>query len=345
MRQRTRIALLCSGPGHSRCSRKVSAHLRLTSCRAASRCLLTRPEINIYISTACWASDPTPTNTHTSKLRSSTKMVHSKTSYNQLSLLLDQTNPNDYIEWNRKRILTCISFLNTNLPLKGKLTLDLGHDTHVGSLLAFLGCQLRGNVAPEDIPEHESARGNWTFSTKTGEFFTWPLDGFNFEGKFPYDDNSFELVTAMEVIEHISASPKDFLREVARVLKPGGHLYIATPNAACWAKILRQFSHAPVSDSRAYSISWGPRHPMCHVYEYTPWELKDLLVNNGFEVTSLASWDAYPSDPRGLRNLALKLFVASSLAVTGHIRQSALMFRHRGHQLGLLARVRKSADA
>jgi SAM-dependent methyltransferase len=274
----------------------------------------------------------------------SINMNYSKDLYRQLSSILDQTKPNDYVEWNRRRILSCVSYLSSKLPLKGMRTLDLGHDTHVGTLLAFLGCQLRGNVAPEDIPEHEAARGSWSFSAESGENLTWSLDAFNFEEHFPYKDNSFDLVTAMEVIEHVSTSPKKFLGEVARVLRPGGYLYVATPNAACWAKILRQFSHAPVSDSRAYSISWDRRHPMCHVYEYTPWELKEFLTSNGFEVLSLATWDPYPSDPRGIRNIVLRLLVALSLGITGNVRQSALMFRHRGHQLGLLARIHGSAE-
>lgn len=46
----------------------------------------------------------------------------------------------------------------------------------------------------------------------------------------PFDDQSFEFVSSMHVIGHV-ASPVDFLREVWRVLKPGGFLRIATPNA------------------------------------------------------------------------------------------------------------------
>lgn len=45
----------------------------------------------------------------------------------------------------------------------------------------------------------------------------------------PYHDGSFDLVTATEVIEHIE-NPRFLLREVSRVLKPGGIFVLSTPN-------------------------------------------------------------------------------------------------------------------
>lgn len=46
---------------------------------------------------------------------------------------------------------------------------------------------------------------------------------------FPFPDNHFEYVTSIEGIEHID-NHLAFLKEVARVLKPGGTLYLTTPN-------------------------------------------------------------------------------------------------------------------
>jgi SAM-dependent methyltransferase len=65
-------------------------------------------------------------------------------------------------------------------------------------------------------------------------------------------DNSYDTVVSFQVIEHI-ANDKDYLKEVARVLKPGGKAYITTPN-------------------RPMSLSRNP----WHVREYTGPELAKL---------------------------------------------------------------------
>lgn len=45
----------------------------------------------------------------------------------------------------------------------------------------------------------------------------------------PFESESFELVAAADVIEHV-ADPDRFVAESARVLRPGGLLFLATPN-------------------------------------------------------------------------------------------------------------------
>ncbi len=45
----------------------------------------------------------------------------------------------------------------------------------------------------------------------------------------PYEDNQFEAIIAIEVMEHI-LDHEVFFHEVKRILKPGGKLYISTPN-------------------------------------------------------------------------------------------------------------------
>jgi len=259
----------------------------------------------------------------------------------ELGALLDSSNPPEYVQWNRKRITSCVDFLNNVLPLKGLRTLDLGHDIHVGALLFHLGCKLRGNVAPDELKgSQEATRDIASFTFQNGQQNTWPLDAFNFEGKFPYPDATFDLVTTMEVIEHVSTSPRDFVKEIKRVLVPGGHLLVCTPNSACWTKILRMFGHEGTYDSKPYSQNYGPRHAMCHVYEYTPWELKQLLTSEGFEITELRTWDVYDLDPRGIKQAALKLAITIGMVLTGHFRYAALLHRNRGHQMGLVARLK-----
>ncbi|HEC35639.1 MAG TPA: class I SAM-dependent methyltransferase [Anaerolineae bacterium] len=50
----------------------------------------------------------------------------------------------------------------------------------------------------------------------------------------PFSDESFDLVIMVEVIEHVP-DKETLMAEVARVLRPGGLLYLTTPNPHCYA--------------------------------------------------------------------------------------------------------------
>jgi SAM-dependent methyltransferase len=46
---------------------------------------------------------------------------------------------------------------------------------------------------------------------------------------FPYEDNAFDAIIAIEVSEHIT-DHQNFFRETNRILRPDGKLYLSTPN-------------------------------------------------------------------------------------------------------------------
>jgi 2-polyprenyl-6-hydroxyphenyl methylase/3-demethylubiquinone-9 3-methyltransferase len=50
-------------------------------------------------------------------------------------------------------------------------------------------------------------------------------------------EGQFDLITCMEVIEHV-ADPVAFVSALARRLAPGGLLVLSTPNATGWSKLL-----------------------------------------------------------------------------------------------------------
>ena len=50
-------------------------------------------------------------------------------------------------------------------------------------------------------------------------------------------EGTFDLVTAMEVIEH-TADPQQFLHALAQRLAPDGLLILSTPNATAWSRLI-----------------------------------------------------------------------------------------------------------
>lgn len=73
--------------------------------------------------------------------------------------------------------------------------------------------------------------------------------------RLPFADESFDVVCSLQVIEHFRDTDRH-LREVARVLKPGGFHYVTTPNIAEMGEAergnpyhLRDFDAADLSDS------------------------------------------------------------------------------------------------
>jgi len=49
----------------------------------------------------------------------------------------------------------------------------------------------------------------------------------------PFKDNTFDVVVSSEVIEHLE-NIHQFVREIHRILKPGGRCIISTPNIQNW---------------------------------------------------------------------------------------------------------------
>ena len=81
--------------------------------------------------------------------------------------------------------------------------------------------------------------------------------------RLPFDDRTFDLVTALDVLEHIPGDERA-VSEIARVCKPGGCLLVTVP---------------------VFPFLWGEHDEINqHVRRYKPRELLTLLESNRFEI-------------------------------------------------------------
>jgi ubiquinone/menaquinone biosynthesis C-methylase UbiE len=114
----------------------------------------------------------------------------------------------------------------------------------------------------------------------------------------PLPDASLDLVLCCEVIEHMDVDPMFLLAEINRVVKPGGHLFITTPNIASargvW-KILN--GYAP----HFFTQYMKDRSPYRHNYEHDIHSLQSLTRAAGFATRMLKTLDVFEEpEPRAL---------------------------------------------
>jgi glycosyltransferase involved in cell wall biosynthesis/SAM-dependent methyltransferase len=124
----------------------------------------------------------------------------------------------------------------------------------------------------------------------TGETFTCEVDLFDAENdRFPYSDEYFDTVLCGELLEHLPSDPMHMMSEVNRILKPGGHLVITTPNICSLRAVSAILQGYHPGFFPAYirpsidDTDSGARHAR----EYAPREIAWLFRDSGFEVTLL----------------------------------------------------------
>jgi 2-polyprenyl-6-hydroxyphenyl methylase / 3-demethylubiquinone-9 3-methyltransferase len=179
-------------------------------------------------------------------------------------------------------------------PLAGRAVLDVG--CGAGLLcepLARMGAAVTGvDAAPENITvaaAHAKA-GGLDIDYRAGELGAQKL-------------GLFDVVTSMEVIEHV-ADPASFLAQLVARLKPDGFLLLSTPNRTAASRLLLV--------EAAERLGQVPRGTHNWDQFLTPDELTALLGGAGMRVTAMTGISFSPS--KGLHlsdNMALNYILSA----------------------------------
>ncbi|NJL44327.1 MAG: class I SAM-dependent methyltransferase [Nitrosarchaeum sp.] len=106
--------------------------------------------------------------------------------------------------------------------------------------------------------------------------------------KWPYKDNTFDVVFCSEIVEHILDT--DFIiAEAYRVLKRSGRIIVTIPNVASLGDRIRLlFGIVPSAiENRVFPSSRG------HIRAFNYGDLKQLLQDNGFSHINITGRDFY----------------------------------------------------
>jgi len=107
----------------------------------------------------------------------------------------------------------------------------------------------------------------------------------------PFGDNEFNVVYLMQVFEHLR-EPHVFMRELSRVLKSGGTLYLAVPNInSVWRKVF----------GKNWVSGWFAPF---HLFHYSRASLADLAGQHGFDLK-----DSWSNTPESWFRLNLKAWI------------------------------------
>jgi 2-polyprenyl-3-methyl-5-hydroxy-6-metoxy-1,4-benzoquinol methylase len=158
----------------------------------------------------------------------------------------------------------------------------------IGSLFGVVSTALAQSgfsVTGTDIPEfHASVRLQALYSKHNIAFDKVNLHDY----KLPYKDESFNMVIMCEVLEHLNFNPLPILKEINRVLKKDGFIYVAMPNQASIDNRLKLVTGRSIHDPVQYFFDQLDASKNIivsrHWKEYTMAEAIEMVDKMGFDI-------------------------------------------------------------
>jgi methionine biosynthesis protein MetW len=100
----------------------------------------------------------------------------------------------------------------------------------------------------------------------------------------PISDLSFDIITILDVIEHIN-NPRLLLREAFRVCRPFGQVYITTPNIGHWKRVAYLALKGRFPKTAGHNSPYG--YDGGHIHFFTHKDVEALVFEAGFDVMGL----------------------------------------------------------
>ena len=194
--------------------------------------------------------------------------------------LVDRGKPADYgqeIVKRRRRLTTA------RVELKGKTVLDFGSGNGAQTVeFVDTDCRIVAvDIDRQDLEELSS----YLKSHNVNTILPVRVNG----DRLPICDASVDIVVSYEVLEHVQ-SESETLREIHRVLKPGGEVVLSVPNKA-WV-FETHGTYLPLLPwNRVPFFSWLPRgihRKFAKARIYRKSQIVRLMTSHSFEVLEAA---------------------------------------------------------
>jgi 2-polyprenyl-3-methyl-5-hydroxy-6-metoxy-1,4-benzoquinol methylase len=177
----------------------------------------------------------------------------------------------DYAQFQARRYPSIVRFLADSPPTPTTKTLDLGGG--IGSLGVALHGAFGGEYDVADfLPPTDTVR---TAQSAHGVRTSYRCD-LTARPALDALPSDYDLILFVEVLEHLLVNPLLLFREIRGHLKPGGRLFLTTPNVARLGNRYRLLMGRSIQERGRY-----PRDGtgvFGHVVEYTRAELDRLLT-------------------------------------------------------------------
>ena len=147
--------------------------------------------------------------------------------------------------------------------------------------------------------------------------------------RLPFPDDHFDAIGCIEGIEHIE-NPHLFVREAHRLLRPGGMLYITTPNVLSIRSRLSYLLRGYPNQFH-YMIEIDPKTdreiPISHINPIGFLELRYVLARWGFQVTDVTTNELVRKSAMFYRLLRLLISSRGKRAAASHSKSAEIRGR------------------